>query len=59
MNRRRGSERTMDRNELDLWRSAVNRLIAFATSRRWLAAALTVIAAIVVAGCKNGGGSGY
>jgi hypothetical protein len=59
MNRRLRPERILDRNELDRWRSAVNRLIAIATSRSRLAAALSLIAAVVVAGCKNGGGSGY
>ena len=37
----------------------MNRLIAFTTARHRLVAALTLVAAIVVGGCKNGGGSGY
>jgi hypothetical protein len=59
MNRRRGLEHTINWNEFDRGRGAVNRVIAVMTSRHWLAATLTFIAAIVVAGCKNGGGSGY
>ena len=37
----------------------MNRLTAIAARRPGLAWALSVIVAIVVAGCKNGGGSGY
>jgi hypothetical protein len=40
-------------------RSAMNRLTDIAARRPRLAWALTVIVAIVVAGCKNGAGSGY
>lgn len=37
----------------------MNRLTILAAGRPSLAWALTVIVAIVLAGCKNGGGSGY
>jgi hypothetical protein len=37
----------------------MNRLTDIAARRPRLAWALTAIAAIFVAGCKNGGGSGY
>lgn len=43
-----------------LWRSAMSRLTDVVANRPRLAWVLTVVIAIVAAGCKNnGGGSGY